>query len=441
MVSGATKISAAGARFNWIVGAHYFWEAFESDASTATVGTTRYLDRGTGPARWRHAYYQNVLYSQRARSYALFGSGTFRFTDALSLTAGLRYTSEKRSATINIYNPTGDAARRLNTVDPATAPTAARPLVTFTDPTLWWLRTSVTTSTPLTPFVSSPSRTWNRLTWDVTPQWKITPDVLLYGKFARGFRSGTFQASATAASQFDPNGIDPEDLYSYEAGLKTSWFGGKLTANLSAFYYDYKKIQVLVQGVPVQAGGTTVFTARLINAKGWSKGLELDITARPTRQLQIGGSIGLLDTEYTDNFIPNNPNTGLLFGKGNQFTRAPHFSGTISADYTVPIGGLSATLGTDWSYRTSQYFTVNAQETNPSANDYLVSQYQRQTGYALGNARLSIGDPDGRLELSLFVRNLTNKHYKILTFGTQQGARLTTYGEPRTYGAALSAKF
>lgn len=196
-----------------------------------------------------------------------------------------------------------------------------------------------------------------------------------------------------------------------------------------------------MQGVPVQAGGTTVFTARLINAKGWSKGIELDLNARPLEGLRLGGSIGLLDTEYTNDFIPNNPNTGRLFGKGNQFTRAPHFSGTIDAEYRVALGGVALTLGSDWSYRTGQYFTVNAQETDPAANDYAVSRYQRQAGYALGNARIALSDPDGRLELQLFVRNLTDKKYKILTFGTQQGARLTTYGERRTYGAALTAKF
>ncbi|WP_380872004.1 TonB-dependent receptor [Sphingomonas sp. DBB INV C78] len=428
-------------RFNWIVGAHYFWEDFHSDATTATVGTTTYLDRGTGPQRWRHSYYQNVLYDQKAESYAAFGSGTFNFTDALSLTLGARYTSEKRSATVNIYNPIGDASRRLNTVDPTTPGTAARPLVTFVDPTTWWLRSSVLLSTPTTPFISSPSKTWNRFTWDITPQWKISEDALLYARFARGFRSGTFQASATSAVQFDPDGIAPEDLYSYEAGVKTSWLDGKLTANLAAFYYDYKQIQVLVQGVPVQSGGTTVFAARLINAKGWSQGLELDLSARPIEGLRINGSIGLLDTKYTDDFIPNNPNTGLLFGEGNQFTRAPHFTGNIDVEYSVPVGGWDLSLGTDWSYRTAQYFTVNAQETDPTANDYNVSRYQRQDSYGIGNARIAFSDGDDRLEFQLFVRNLTNKTFKILTFGTQQGARLTTLGEPRTYGASVTTRF
>ncbi|MET0269881.1 MAG: TonB-dependent receptor, partial [Sphingomonas sp.] len=428
-------------RFNWILGGHYFWEDFASDATVATVGTTAYRDRGAGPQRWRHAYYQNVLYDQTSRSYALFGSGTFRFTDALSLTAGARYTSEKRSATIDIYNRNGDAARRLNTVDPATPGTAARPLVTFTDPVSWWRRTSVTSTPGADGFVSSPSRTWNRFTWDVSPQWKINRDVLLYARAARGFRSGTFQASANAASQFDPEGIAPEDLYSYEAGLKTSWFGGRLTANLAAFYYDYQKIQVLVQGVPVSAGGTTVFAARLINAEGWSRGIELDVAARPVRNLRLAVTAGLLDTKYTNDFIPNNPNTGQLFGRGNQFTRAPHFSGTFDAEYTVPVGDWNLIAGSDWNYRTNQYFTVNAQETDPAANDYLVSRYQRQKGYALGNARLAISSPGSALEFQLFVRNLTNKRYKILTFGTQQGARLTTLGEQRTYGGSVTARF
>jgi len=184
-----------------------------------------------------------------------------------------------------------------------------------------------------------------------------------------------------------------------------------------------------------------VFAARLINAKGWSKGLELDLVARPVRGVRFAGSLGLLDTKYTNDFIPNNPNTGQLFGDGNQFTRAPHVSATLDGEYRFDLGGWKAALGSDWSWRGNQYFTVNAQETNPAANDYLVSRYQRQKGYALGNARVELIAPGGELEFQLFVRNLADKTYKILTFGTQQGARLTTLGEPRTYGASVTARF
>ena len=98
------------------------------------------------------------------------------------------------------------------------------------------------------------------------------------------------------------------------------------------------------------------------------------------------------------------------------------------------------TVQTDWSYRTDQWFTANAQEDDPSKVDYLVSQYQKQKGYALGNARVTAAFGE-RYEVSAYVRNLTDETYKILTFGTQQGARLTTYGEPLTYGLTLSAKF
>ncbi|BBF81558.1 TonB-dependent receptor [Asticcacaulis excentricus] len=428
-------------RFNWIAGFHYFWEDFSSDSSTATTQTTAYLDRGTGAQRWRHTYFQNVKYDQEAKSYALFGSGTWNITDRFSITGGLRYTSEQRDATINIFNGAGEAAtRRGNTVNPANTPTAAQPLVTFTNPGQWWLRSSVTATTPYAPFVSSPSKTWNRWTWDITPQYKLSDDILIYAKHARGFRSGTFQASATQSNQFDPNGIEPEDLYSYEGGLKSQWWDKKLRLNLSAFYYDYKKAQVLVQGVPIVTGGTTAFAARLINAQGWSRGIELDLSARPTTNLRIDAALGTLDTEYTDNFIPNNPNTGQLFGKGNEFTRAPKFSGTVAVEYRIPTDFGDVTLQSDWSYRTSQWFTVNAQEDDPSKLDYLVSQYQRQKGYALGNARITAAFGD-RYEVSAYVRNLTDETYKILTFGTQQGARLTTYGDPRTFGVTLAAKF
>jgi iron complex outermembrane receptor protein len=428
-------------RFNWIAGFHYFYEDFSSDSSTATLQTTAYLDRGTGAQRWRHTYFQNVKYDQEAKSYALFGSGTYNFTGKFSITGGLRYTTEQRDAKIDILNGLGEAStRRLNTVDPATAATTAKPLITFTNTGQWWLRSAVTSSAPYQPYVSEPSKTWNRWTWDITPQYKVSDDVLLYAKHARGFRSGTFQASATQSNQFDPSGIEPEDLYSYEGGVKSQWWDKRVRVNLSAFYYDYKKAQVLVQGVPIVTGGTTAFAARLINAQGWSKGIELDISAKPTPNLRLDAALGTLDTEYTQDFIPNNPNTGLLFGKGNEFTRAPKFSGTVGAEYRIPTSFGDVTLATDWSYRTSQWFTVNAQESDPTKLDYLVSQYQKQKGYALGNARVTaaIGDD---LEVSAYVRNLTDETYKILTFGTQQGARLTTYGDPRTYGVTVSAKF
>jgi len=429
-------------RFNWIVGAHLFSEKFNSDAATGTIATTAYLDPTTQGQRWRHTYYQDVTYDQQTDSYALFGSGTFQFTPKFSLTAGLRYTSEKRDAEINILNGPGEAVtRRSNTTDPTSAEVAGKPIITFTNTDEWWLRSSVSSSQPYAPFTSSPSKTWNRWTWDITPQYKFNEDVLAYAKVARGFRSGTFQASATAANQFDPDGIAPEDLISYEGGVKSDWYDHRLRVNVSAFYYDYQSIQVLVQGVPVVTAGTTTFAARLISAKGWSKGLEVEASAKPIPALRFDAALAWLKTEYTDDFIPNNPNTGLFFGSGNEFTRAPHFSATLGAEYTVPVSWGVLTFGTDWSYRTAQWFTVNAQQDDPTKVDYRVSQYQQQKDYALGNARIGIASADGDLELQLYVRNLTDKTYKILTFGTQQGARQTTYGDPRTYGVTLSKKF
>jgi iron complex outermembrane receptor protein len=429
-------------RFNWIVGAHLFSEKFSSDSATATIATTAYLDPTTGAQRWRHTYFQDVTYDQQTDSYAAFGSGTFRVTPKFSLTAGLRYTSESRDAQINILNGPGEAAtRRSNTTNPASPEVAGKPIITFLNTDAWWLRSSVSNSQSYTPFTASPSKTWNRWTWDITPQYKFNDDVLAYAKVARGFRSGTFQASATAANQFDPDGIAPEDLISYEGGIKSDWYDHRLRVNVSAFYYDYKSIQVLVQGVPVVTAGTTSFAARLISATGWSQGLEVEASAKPIPNLRFDAALAWLQTEYTDDFIPNNPNTGLFFGKGNEFTRAPHFSGTFGAEYTVPLSWGVLTFGTDWSYRTAQWFTVNAQQDDATKVDYRVSQYQRQKDYALGNARIGIASPDGDLELQLYVRNLTDQVYKVLTFGTQQGARQTTYGDPRTYGVTLSKKF
>ncbi len=65
----------------------------------------------------------------------------------------------------------------------------------------------------------------------------------VYIKYSRGWKGGHFNGGAT--TRFDViTGVDPEIVDSYELGLRSHWFDGRLMTNVTGFFYDYKDLQV-----------------------------------------------------------------------------------------------------------------------------------------------------------------------------------------------------
>ena len=388
-------------RFNWLVGYMFFDSSLDYQAVSATIAPTKST-----------AYLSQPLH-QADQSNALFGSATFNITDRASLTGGVRYTRETKS------------------VEESRIASGAAGSVVFNNPGTWWPLSAVSPA-PGSPAISSTSLSandsWSQTTFDLTPQFKLSKDALVYARFATGFRSGGFNPSIAV-----PGGkpvipeVQPETLTDYELGLKTAWLDRRLIFNTAVFDYQMKNLQLNVQtpnpaGLPNQTTSTTQNAAN-----GRVQGIEFELQALPTENLRLWTGLGFLNAHYT-NFVTYQ-GTKVVNASGNSFYRTPHTSITVGVDYRVPlpeaVGG-SVLFSTDWSYRSSIFYNAVVQ------NDPL----QREGGYTLGNVSATYTSPNKKYDISVYANNVLNKSYVILSQVAANGSDPTALGEPRYVGVS-----
>lgn len=408
--------SPADNRFNWIAGGYYFKEETTSESwagnlnvYTAPVANRSYSDN------WTHT---------DTESFALFGSATYAFTDRFKLTAGGRWTTEKKEFSQSFTVGTG--------------------AVTFSNPAEWWRQTSV--ASPLvTNSVASTDKTYDSFTWDITPQYQFTDRALGYFHYSYGYLSGGFDNRRN--NSVSPNIVQifeyqPEKIHTYELGLKTSWYDGRLTANFAAFYYDYPSIQVLV--ILPTSGTNTNSTATVgngySNAAGWVKGLEATFEANPIDPLRLRVAAGYLSTKYTDFPIQtgiNYPRLGLVNAtidpSGNTFTRAPEFTFAGGGSYTFDLGSWGALeLNAEYRYLSKQYFSPTLE----------FDHTLEQGGYGLVNAGAALNfGPERQHRLSASVQNAFDKEYLIHAIAPSNNGSAARQGRPRSWVVSLSTTF
>jgi len=392
-------------RWNWIAGLHYFHETIDSDSASAKID-------GSVPAT-PATNFSDSAFTHETRSYAIFGSSTYNFTDQFDLTLGLRWTAEnKKVDLLRLANPSGVAA-------------------TFSDPGAWWR--SVTS--PLAKaVVLDKDETWSDWTYDLTPEYKMTDHARVYLRYAKGFRAGGYNTGATVQSAVsgDYDVVKPEYLTSYEVGVKSEWFDGRLNANANVFYYNYDDIQINVVGVAPGSNGTAV--SLLQNVKhGRANGAEFEIEALPVENLHVNASLGILNTKFTDFSVQTNATTTVDYA-GNRFVRAPHYSAVLGFDYTVPLAsGAKVVAGSDWKYQSRQYYFTTNQD------DPLLGE----GGYSIGNARVSYITGDDKINFTVYANNVTDKVYRNHALPGTQGATgaTTIWGEPRTVGVSVTTRW
>ncbi|HSV71999.1 MAG TPA: TonB-dependent receptor [Methylibium sp.] len=245
---------------------------------------------------------------------------------------------------------------------------------------------------------------------------KLTPDVMVYGQYARGYRSSAINGGALT-NPADLNVADPEKLDGVEVGVKSQMLDRKLTLNVSAFRYDFKNQQFLnVVGIGTQ---------QLVNA-GQSRiqGLEVEAFLRPLPGLGFNLGLGLLDGKYRELLLNG---TDL---SGNRMIEAPKYTANLAADYSVPVGGYSLSFHADATFVDEQFFLAsNSPESRVGSS--------RDVG-----ARIALRDPSGRYELAVYGKNLTDNQVSTgVAIDPTTQTKFTTVPYPRRFGVELSAKF
>lgn len=385
--------SPSDQRITWLAGLHYFDESLDSQSLNANLPGSR---TATGGAR--AISFRTQQFSIDTESYALFGSAGYKFTDQFDVTVGLRRSRETKD--INLLAQ------------------QARAGFSFTNVAQWWDPSAIN-GTFATNATQLDSRTWSATTYDITPRYSITDNLRVYFRYAKGFSSGNY--NATAATQNAVGVLDPEFLKSYELGTKSEWLNNRLQFNAAIFYYDYTNIQQNVMSL--DAFGALVNTSKNAGA-GYSKGGEVELRVVPIRNLTFGFNLGYANTKFTD--FQSTPTQNVA---GNWFNRVPRWTGNTNLDYSYPLAnGAALSIGTDWAVRTKAYFNA-VNQTDPS----LI-----QGGYTVGNASIGFSAPNEKYSVRAYALNVTDKVYKHTQL---LGSTSSSFAPPRTYGVSVSTKF
>lgn len=347
-------------------------------------------------------YDQNSYYYQRAaprspaffinpftgdaHGWAVFGQGTYSFSDSIRLTGGLRYSNTVKA--IDGFNSNYDGTGTL---------------------------------TGLFPFTGRDSK--NRIDWKVGVEFDVAPSTMLYGNFSTGFNSGGFSAAQTVAGPTVSPAVffRPVYLQAWTGGVKNRFLDNKLTLNLEGFYYDYKNYQVAARAL---TGQLAVFNAD----KATVYGAQADLKARPTRNDNISLGVTYLHG------VADRLRAGGNFD-GFDLPYSPKWTFNASYERSFDVGGGAQIRGlvnfkyvsNRWALYTHQAGSDIGDNTNTSVN----------LGYYADEDRWSLQLWARNLENSL-VKTTCGNAFPLPPAGSGTGC---FYEPPRTYGARLAFNF
>lgn len=383
----------------------------------------------------------------RTKSKAAFGTIIVKPTDALTITAGLRYTDESKSYTFYRYNLDG------TTINPFLDPVGAvygpgyNGLDTL-DLFPAFPAPSNGTADTVTALTGRTARySGNRVDYRLSLDYRFSPEVLAYATFSTGFKGGGIGPRPFNAAQAVP--FDPETLTAYEIGLKTDLFDRRVRLNLSAYYNKFKDAQLTLLSCP-QFGGPGPCALPQNAGDADVKGFEAELYARPIDGLQIDASLSYLDWNwkcvvpavvdpvgatsgcssdpvYVDRLVaPPRGVTKWQWSAGIQYEADLGNAGSLTPRFDVSHQGSIA--GTA---------TIPAAGT-PSA------LYSKTAAYTLANGRLTWRNADKDLEVSLEVTNMFDKYYFLSKFDlVETGAGVITGlpGRPREWAVSVKKTF
>ncbi|WP_010544712.1 TonB-dependent receptor [Sphingomonas elodea] len=417
-------------RFDYVAGLFYFNEHVSDDAATpnsngivaqtnAAGQVTGYnyviLDPCTGSGGFgsqpgcRSIDRASEVWS---KSYAAYGQVTWNATDALHLTVGGRYTHDKKRGVLRY-------SRNIN-YDVDTVRAAAngyKPL----------------------------DKSWDRFNPMVTLAYDVSDTVHAYAKYATGYRAG---GASSRTSNYQP--FNPEDVKSYEIGLKSDFWDRKARLNLAAYVMDRKDSQVDISSIQTTATGS-FNNLVTINAPGTTKirGIEADLTVKPVQGLTLNASYAYTYTRIPPVLITataNGVSTSVLQNFYIVFTPRNAASGSI--DYELPLKGADLRFHLDGNYsQATQAFDQFATKNEAS----LIFNGR------IALANINIGAMQN-VTFSVWGRNLLNEQYIFrrdpsnslpaspttsVTNGNINNI-LGDYGNfnaPRTFGGEVAVKF
>jgi outer membrane receptor protein involved in Fe transport len=249
-------------------------------------------------------------------------------------------------------------------------------------------------------------------TYLLTPRFRISPDLMVYARFASGYRPGGPNANSITLGL--PASFAPDKTQNYEVGMKGNVMDGAVSFDASVYYIDWKDLQLNL------CRNTDCYFTNAGRAK--SQGIELSVEARPLSGTRISGWVAYSKAELTENFP-----TGSAFGrKGDQLPYGARYSGSVSLDQSFPLAAdVLGFVGLTTSYIDDRKDVFSASATRNTFPGYV------QTDVRAG---ASFGD----WSANIFANNVADRR-GVLAGNPASGGVI--YIQPRTIGVSVARSF
>jgi iron complex outermembrane receptor protein len=320
----------------------------------------------------------------KAETGAVFGQATVDLTPQVAVTAGIRYSDERK----RIHNDGRTAALG------APAEVLEGSTYAYSDAIAhdaWMPKLAV--------------------------ELRATPNTMLYASVTRGFKTGGFNLTSRQPGR----GFAPERASSYEGGLKSILRSGRARASVSGFLTDFSNLQVQTA---IVSGVIDISNA----AEATIRGVEFEGESHFPYGLRAGGHAAWLDTHY-DRYIAVGAGGITANVKGNRLTNVPLWSGLVWIEWaraTRAVGSFSLRMESLW--QTRVYFTP--------FNDAV----QRQPGYGLVNVSADFAPFRNNWSVGAYMRNLANQDYITGSFSSPLPAVGGRPGESRQAGIRFAVR-
>ncbi len=333
-----------------------------------------------------------------ADSYAAFGTVIISPTEAMNITAGVRYTNETKDYTFvrKDYQGGSNVGFGVAALDGLTAEYEG-----------------------------------DKVDYRISLDYRFTDAVLAYGTISTGFKGGGVSARPFTATQATNGTFDPEELTAYEVGVKTDILGGAGRVNVSAFYNKYTEIQIPIADCSAIDGFAGAPCGARINGGDsdfW--GLEGEFSANLSNGLMLDASLSYINGEWksVDARAPT-------IQVGDSAT-SPDWRGSLGIQYVGDMG--------DRGTLTPRLDLVYTGERSGGRPAYLAGDELLWDAYTLANARVTWTNANDDLDVSLAVLNLTDEEYTVQQFNAVSafaGTAYDTLSEPREWKVTVKKKF
>ncbi len=398
--------------FNWVSGLYYFKENVKSN-NTVTIlpGLVQALEAlpgallplgpgaacplgcagGAGnPLNFALDNNQITFNDIDVENTAVFAQGTYDLNEYWSVTAGFRFTEESK-----------DLDRSQLMLDSSVVlgvPFYTVPLQTFSD-------------------------SWTEFSPKLGLEYKPHDDLLVYGSFSEGFRSGTFNGRGGAPDAISDS-VDPETVSTYELGVKSEFYESRVRLNAAIYFNDYEDLQVqTVQATP--SGGFSIFLLNAATAEIY--GGEAELTVLPHPQWTVSASAGYTHATITSIDAEASFVSGI--SDGDVLRKTPEMTASIATNFNQSTQYGDIDFRISWSWRDEIYHSAN---NDPLSKEDAVGQL---------DARFAFTTNDGKWEASIFGTNLTDEFIYNNIFIPGGSSRVNYWTRGREYGASVRYNF